>query len=375
MTQTRSFELQVYLDQAAAARPSREILDYYRSCLEENFANQEAAHRLGYELRRRLDTAAEQLSAALCGGENRAVVWGMSGTELFNLVADSPLAAGRRAVSSRLEHPALLANLRRTAKELKLLGADRSGGIVPEPVAADFAAFHLVQSELGRIQDPEALANIAPGAVRMLDAIQAAGRIPIPAGAAELIVVSGHKFGAPGGGAAILVDPKAKCAKPFLEFANRYRHADYGIGRPEPAALLAMAFAAESRRRELDASLEKARELNRFLRRELSGLDLPGGGKSFCTVPETAASPWILHLMLPGIETGVAVRMLSEAGILVAAGSACSSESHTPSPTLLALGFRNDEAWSGLRVSFGPDNGKKDAEKLIEALRNMLKNW
>lgn len=364
----------IYLDQAAAARPSREILDYYRSCLEENFANQEAAHRLGYEIRKRLDDAAERLSAALLGGTVRPVVWGMTGTELFRLVADSPPVAGRAAVSSRLEHPALLANLRRTAAKLTLLGADREGGIVPERTEAAFAAFHLVQSELGRMQDPEALAGAAPGAVRLLDAIQAAGRIPIPAKAAELIVVSGHKFGSPGG-AAVFVDPTAKCAKPFLEFAHRDRHTEYRIGRPEPAVLLTMAYAAELRCREADATRQKARELNGLLRRELSGLELPGGKRSFCTVPEELASPWILHLMLPGIETGVAVRMLSETGIMAAAGSACSSESTEPSPALLALGYRRNEAWSGLRVSLGPDTRTEDAEKLIEALRNVLKNW
>jgi len=366
--------LHIYLDQAAAARPSRDILDYYRSCLEENYANQEAAHELGYEIRRRLDAAAERLSATLLSGENRAVVWGMNGTELFGLVAGSPLAAGRSAVSSRLEHPALLANLRRTAGKLTLLGAGRDGGVLPRATEAEFAAFHLVQSELGRIQDPELFSHVAPGAVRMLDAIQAAGRVPIPAGAAELIVVSGHKFGAPGG-AAILVDPKSKCAKPFLEFARRSRHTDYRIGRPEPAALLTMVYAAELRCRNLEAANGKARRINSFLRRELAGLPLPGGKLSFCTIPEELASPWILHLMLPGIETGVVVRMLSEAGVMVAAGSACSSESGDPSGALLALGFRRDEAWSGLRVSFGPDTDEKDAEKLVEALRNVLQNW
>ena len=358
----------IYLDHAAAARPPREILDFYRACLEESYANQEAAHRLGYDARRRLDAAAEQLSTALAGGRRYDVVWGMSGTELFNLIADSPLAAGKRVVSSRLEHPALTANLRRTAGALTLLPAGRDGGISAGSVPADFTAFHLVQSELGRIQDAAALAGIAPGAVRMLDAIQAAGRFPIPAGTAEL------KFGSPGG-AAILVDPAAKCARPFQEFARRYRHEDYRIGRPEAPVLLAMAYAAELRCRELERNAAKARGLNRLLRSGLSGLLLPGGKRSFCTIPEEVASPWILHVTLPGVETGVLVRMLSEAGIMAAAGSACSSESREPSPALLAIGFRRADAWSGLRVSLGPDSSGGDAEKLIKAVRNVLKNW
>lgn len=364
----------IYLDQAAAARPPREVLDYYRGVLEEEFANQEAAHRLGYDARRKLDAAAERLSVALFGHGDYTAVWGMSGTELFGLIADSPLVAGKRVVSSRLEHPALTANLRRTAAELALLRAGCDGALIPEAAEAEFAAFHLVQSELGRIQEPERLFAPFPGAVRMLDAIQAAGRLPLPDRAADLVVVSGHKFGAPGG-AAVLVDKRAKCAKPFLAFAHRYRHADYRIGRPEVPALLTMVFAAELRCRELPASLERVRELNRLLRRALSGLELPGGGKSSCTVPEEAASPYILHLMLPGIESGVVVRMLSEAGVMAAAGSACSSETREPSPALLAIGCRKRDAWSGLRVSFGPDSSADDAKKFVEALRNVLKNW
>lgn len=163
--------------------------------------------------------------------------------------------------------------------------------------------------------------------------------------------------------------------RPFQEFARRYRHEDYRIGRPEAPVLLAMAYAAELRCRELERNAAKARGLNRLLRSGLSGLLLPGGKRSFCTIPEEVASPWILHVTLPGVETGVLVRMLSETGIMAAAGSACSSESREPSPALLAIGFRRADAWSGLRVSLGPDSSGGDAEKLIKAVRNVLKNW
>lgn len=365
----------IYLDHAAAAQPPCEVLDFYRARLEEFYANQEAAHLLGYEMRRKLDAAAEQLSNALTGGRFRyEVVWGTSGTELFHLIADSPLVSGKRVLSSVLEHPALTANLRRCAGELTLLPVDRAGAISARSVSADFTAFHLVQSELGRIQNVAVLSEIAPGAVRMLDAIQAAGRLSIPVGTAELIVVSGHKFGSPGG-AAILVDPAAKCARPFQEFARRYRHTDYRIGRPEAPLLLTMAYAAELRFRDLERNAANVCEWNRILRSALSGLLLPNGKRSFCTIPPEVASPWILHVTLPGIETGVLVRMLSEKGIMVAAGSACSSESREPSPALVAIGFRRADAWSGLRISLGPDSSREEVEKFIKALREILKNW
>ncbi len=366
----------VYLDHASAARPPRAVLEYFYAMQEAAFANQEAAHQLGYDARRKLDAAAVQLAEALFGsrGGEFAVVWGMSGTELFHLLADSPVVGGRRGVSSLLEHPALTANLHRTAAEFALLRAGRDGALIPREFPADFAAFHLVQSELGRIQKPEALFAPFPGAVRILDAIQAAGRLPLQPGCADFFLVSGHKFGAPGG-AAILVDRHAPCAKAFLEFAHRYRHVEYRIGRPEVPVLLAMAFAAELRCRELRESLERAHRLNGFLRRELPEIELPGGKRCFCTIPEEAASPYILHAMFPGVESGVLVRMLSEAGVMVAAGSACSSETGEPSAALRALGFRGRDVWSGLRVSLSPESTADDAKKFVEALRNVLKNW
>lgn len=364
----------VYLDHAAAARPPREVLEYFSSLLAEEFANQEAAHRLGYEARRRLDAAAERLAGALFGKGEYAVVWGMNGTELFRLIADSPVVAGRRGLSSLLEHPALTANLQRTAAGLALLRPRRDGTLIPEAAEAEFAAFHLVQSELGVLQTPESLFASSPGGVRILDAIQGAGRLPLPENAADLYVISGHKFGAPGG-AAILVDKHAPCAKSFLEFAHRYRHVEYRCGRPEVPVLLAMVFAAELRCRKMHEALVRVRDLNRFLRDALSRVELPGGGRCFCTIPEETASPYILHVMLPGVESGVVVRMLSEAGIMVAAGSACSSESRESSAALRALGYRGRDAWSGLRVSLSPESTVDDGKKLVEALRNVLKNW
>lgn len=146
--------MSIYLDQAAAAYPDREVLDFYRAELEHSGANQEAAHRLGYELRRRLDAAARELSQALADRDDCTVIWGTSGTEIFNLLADSPAVAGKRVLTSRLEHPALLAALRRSAAEVKFAPCGKDGRLqMPEDSGAELAAFHQVQSELGVRQE------------------------------------------------------------------------------------------------------------------------------------------------------------------------------------------------------------------------------
>ena len=136
-----------------------------------------------------------------------------------------------------------------------------------------------------------------------------------------------------------------------------------------------MAFAATRRRAAREATLRRISELNAAARELLAGLPLPGGARSFCTVPAEAASPFILHLMLPGVQSGVVVRMLSEEDVMVAAGSACASETRTPSAALTALGFSREQAYSGLRISFGFDTSPEDVKKMAEALKTVLKNY
>ena len=243
----------VYLDQAAAARPAPEAIEFYFARVRENYANQEAAHRLGHDARQQLDRAAEELSLALTGEAGWKVIWGGCGTELFNLFADSPLAAGKCAITSPLEHPALLAVLRRSAAELRLLRPDRCGRILPEELpAGDLLALHQVQSELGTIQPigplAEAFRRNSPAGILFVDAIQGAAKLPFPR-EADIVAVSGRKFGAPGGGAALLIRPAFRGGKTLLEFARRWlghRNPYTGMTWAEDPALYIVSFTNEN---------------------------------------------------------------------------------------------------------------------------------
>lgn len=369
----------VYLDQAAAARPAPEAIDFYMACIRENFANQEAAHSLGHAARQKLDQAAEELSRALTGEPGWTVLWGGCGTELFHLFAESPAAAGKIAVSSKLEHPALTAALRRTAKEIRMVKPDPAGRIPPDALPeGDVLALHQVQSELGTIQPVAALAaefrRRSPEGIVFIDAIQGAAKLPFPR-EADIVAVSGRKFGAPGGGAALLIRPAFRGGKQLTQFARRWRHELYRGCRPEVPALLAMAYAARLRAAEREGAARRIAELNAAVRRALENLPLHGGGKIRCTVPPELASPYLLHLFLPGLQSGVLVRMLSAAGVMTAAGSACASESPDPSAALRAIGFDRNDAYSGLRIGFGFDSTPEEAKKLVEALKDALKNY
>ena len=83
-----------YFDTAAAARPLPEVLDFYLRSMQEDFANQEAVHLLGYQLRKKLDDAAKELCGALLDDtENHQVIWAGSATECFRKLPSAELTS------------------------------------------------------------------------------------------------------------------------------------------------------------------------------------------------------------------------------------------------------------------------------------------
>ena len=62
------------------------------------------------------------------------------------------------------------------------------------------------------------------------------------------------------------------------------------------------------------------------------------------------------------------LNFLSERGLYVSSGSACSSRSRRVSSTLVAFGLGEAEADATLRLSFSRENTREDIDTLCEAL-------
>ena len=372
------FGLRVYFDNAASCEPDPKILGHYYAYASRFYANQEAAHQLAYELRQKIDLAATQLSKTLCD-KNTVVHWGHSGTDIFSLFGEFKGFQGGNIVSTAMEHPALMSALKRTGAEISEVKIT-NGRVDPEHLSAlldkntVLTSIHHVQSETGVIQDLTAIRKIinnhAPQSLFMSDTIQSAGKIPIPWNKAELdiISVSGHKIGAPAC-AALLLKPKLSA---FIEYLKLCRKEYYTASRPEPAAMLALAQGVAKKHKEQAENFEKINKINTFLRKELLKLKLFNGKKIILTISAKQASPYILHFIVPGYQSGVLVRMLSQEGVYFSAGSACLSETDKPIAALTAMGFSQEDAYAGVRLSFCPQNNMRHAEIFLEKFQKSL---
>ena len=360
--------MSIYLDCAAAGRSDRETTAFYLAAMAEDYANQEALHTPAYNARQRLKASEKELiSALLPGNEEYSVLWSTSATECFRILAE--YLSGTDTLTSTLEHPALTANFRRLTR-MSQLACDRSGKLILPEIPGKFAAviLHHVQSETGNIQDLPQLFAAFPDALKIADSVQSAGKLPLSP-VPDIHIVSGVKFGAPGGAAILCRKSCAHCGK-LEKHVKKMRSVDYVLSRVNVPLCRTMAFAASRCAEFSKADFELISELNTRLRKKLEELSI------FPLLPpETPASPYIANFFLPGILAAVVVRALSERGIHCASGSACAAEAGGPSPALLALGRSRQDSYSGLRISFDRYSTAGDVDFLVSELKNVLKNY
>lgn len=369
------------MDNAAASPVSSETLSFFNEQFLRCYSNQEAAHASARECRLKLDEAAEKLSFYITGTSGAGVFWTNSGTEALNAVLEMPLFKKGNTVSSPAEHPALRSAINRQCSEVRIAGVSADGSVDPEELErlldanTVLAAFHHVQSETGALQNLCAISEIikrrSPSALFLSDTIQSACKLAIPWKDASLdfAFVSGRKIGAPGGAAVIYRDV---CMKSYFDALRSEQHR---FSRVEPAIILTLAECAERLEKERNNEIRRIEGLNAYLRKKLSGMNLQDGKKIKISLPENSASPYILHFLLPGFQSAVILRMLSERGIMLAAGSACEAETKTPSPVLLAMGISKQDAYSALRISFWNNISASDLDIFLGDLEKVILSY
>lgn len=364
-----------FFDHAAAAPPTRETLLRFAELATEFPGNQESSGAAGEAAKAALRDAESRLLARVCGrrAQDFRVQWHHAGTDAvrsaIRLLAES-CPRGGTVLFTEGEHASALAALDELPERFrKTRVALRPDGRIDldslrEACAAEipaFAAFHWVQSETGAIQDVRALRGILQSVPLFLDAVQGIGKLDFPFESVrpDMLSISGQKLGAPSGAA--LVHHRRHAAA-----ARSLRSERHAISRVPPAFCLL-----------LTELLERPQPVPRFdLRaRLLSELERAAADELRPTLPDATASPWILHLTASRCQGAHLVRALARFGFSIASGSACDAESDRPSRVLAAMGFRKDEAYRGVRVSFSPSHEPEDLSALAEALARAVREY
>jgi cysteine desulfurase len=337
-------------------------------------------HHEGMVSRVALETAREQL-AALVGARPREVVFTSGATESIAAASYGALARARdagdgspdgshdRVVLAAVEHSAVREWAERGAP--RVVGVDGLGRVDAEELLAQVdertALVHLQwgNHEVGTLQPVQRVVERCRelGVLVHVDAAQAVGRVPVDFGGlgADLLSLSGHKFGAPPGSGALLVRRGVRLP-PLLLGGDQERARRAGMENV-PAAV-GLGAAAE----ELATTLPDEAARSRALTERIIAWAEHTEGVAVLGDP-VERLPHLVCLGLDGVEPQPVLLGLDAAGVAVHSGSSCSSESLEPSPVLEAMGV---DAQRSLRISTGWTTTDADVDRLLVELPAVL---
>ena len=228
------------------------------------------------------------------------------------------------------------------------------------------AILSLVNNETGQISDVAAFCRKNRPHRIGLDATAAVGHIPVDFKAlgADYMAFGGHKFGSLKGIGALIV--KEGCPIAPMIFGGAQERGMRGGTVSVPLAC-AMAAALEWHTDHMEENITHLIDLRDRLLRRLteSGVEYRvNGGKN--------VAAHILSLTFPGVYGAALAAALSERGVMVSTGSACSSGDNAASANLMASGLTEQQALETIRFSFDWYNTTAEASEAAGIIADIV---
>jgi cysteine desulfurase len=349
----------IYLDYNATAPVRPEARDAVLRAFE-TAGNPSSVHASGRAARDIVETARAQV-AALVGVVAGSVTFVSGGTEANALAIGSAAFAGfNRIIVSEGEHDAVLETAAASGLQVLKMPLDADGVArldwLEEALSDEGRALvclMLANNETGVVQpvaQAAALVRAADGWLHV-DAVQAAGKVAIDFTAlgADTMALSAHKLGGPQGVGALVAGTRATIVRQQHGGGQeRGRRA----GTENVAGIAGFGAAVEAAARDLPAMANQGTWRDALAERvKAAGAVVLGEG--------AARLPQTLCLAAEGFASQIQVMSLDLAGVMVSAGSACSSGKVKASRVVEAMG-RADLAPFALRVSGGWASTEQD---------------
>ncbi len=388
----------LYFDWAATAPVEADIVRQAAEIAIEYFGNPSSTHLAGAAARSLLADARSSCARTL-EVRPQQLFFTSGGTEANHLPLLSLLqrpSAGTILVSA-IEHPSVREQadmLRHCGWQVVQVRPDSSGIISPAAIQAALTSdtvmvcLMAVNNETGAVQPIYKVADLLTEYAKSsgkrkprlhVDCVQAAGKVPLCLShpGIDSAALSAHKIGGPRG-VGLLYLPQR------FEGFVRGGGQEQGVrsGTENLAGVWALAKCLERHylpagqdgtpHRQQEAAYTRfllQRDLTRDFLVQLKAI------RGCSLIPECRLeqgcedrfSPWIVQAAFSGLPGEVLVRAMSERGIAISTGSACSSRKLSR-PVLEAMGVPRELATNGVRLSFGPATTREDMARLLAAI-------
>ncbi len=370
---------QAYFDNSATTAPCSEAISAVTHALVNCWGNPSSLHRSGNMAKELLDSSRESIAKTLsCLPEE--IYFTSGGTESNNIAligaAHQMRRMGKRIVSTSIEHPSVdetLSMLEAEGFEVIRLKVDSYGRINEKELFGAvnsntiLISMMLVNNEVGTVMPIELAKRAAmmarSPAIIHCDAVQAFGKMPIKPSAlgVDLMTVSSHKIHGPKGVGALYIRKGVKIKPRTFGGSQENKIRPGTEAMPAIAGFGAAARALPEPRKEL----EHIRALRDYMVARLEEV-----GEIVVNSPPDAL-PYVTNISVLGIKSEPMLNFLSERGISVSSGSACSKgkKSHV----LLQMGLDHRRLDSPLRISFSRFTTAQEIDFLVDSIKEAKK--
>jgi cysteine desulfurase len=367
--------MEVYFDNNATTRVLPEVAEAMLPFYSQYYGNPSSIHRFGSDVGRRIEEARAQVAGLLGSADPVEVIFTSCGTEGDNAAIRGMLEARpdkRHIVTTKVEHSAVLGlcqHLEKKGYRITWLSVDQDGALDLAELSAalsdDTALVSIMwaNNETGVIFPIEKIGALtrAKGIPLHVDAVQAAGRVPIDVSAlpVDLLTISGHKLHAPKGVGALYVR-RGITFPPFLIGGHQERNRR--AGTENVAGIIGMGIAAEIALGRLSTDCVEVMKLRDRLEALLlaSCPDSRVNGQNQERLPNTS------NISFRYLEGESMLVLLDQQGICASTGSACTAGSAEPSHVLRAMNVPADWLQGAVRFSLSRFNTEAEVDYVNE---------
>jgi cysteine desulfurase len=375
----------IYLDYAAATPLAPEVLKVMQPYFSRRFFNPSANYLSAEQVKKDINDARASV-AQLIGGRSPEIIFTAGATEANNLAifGVAKRYPGSNVIVSAIEHESVLAPARVVGAKVAPVTGNGIVDIAKLIRLVDdrtvLVSVMYANNEIGTIQPLRQIAE-ALKAIRRerqlkgnktplffhSDAAQAANYLDLHVAGlgVDLLSLNGGKIYGPKASGVLYISTGLKLV-PLIFGGGQER--DLRSGTENVPSIIGFAKALElvqGRRRDEAKRLQILQNL--FI--ELVAEQIPAAvvnGSAKSRLPNN------IHLTFPGQDNERLIYALDEAGILAAAGSACSASHQVPSHVLLACGLTAEAARASLRFTMGQTTSEADVRRTVAELAKLL---
>jgi cysteine desulfurase len=386
---------QIYLDNAATTQVDPQIFRKMSPFFLTKYGNASEPHVLGIEAREAIEDGRARIASFL-GDDPSTIIFTGSATESINLshkgLIEStklkPLSKKAHIITSRVEHRAVIMTCKHldTLKqaETTYLPVDSFGkvklAILEKAIKNEtvLVSIMYVNNEVGTIQPIREIGNLIrklnkkrrtkmlPRIYFHTDATQAIGYLNCDVGylGVDFLSFTGHKISAPKGiGVLYAKDPGVLV--PQIDGGDQ--EAGLRSGTENVPYIVGIAKAIDL--------IDKTTKAELFLVKQLRDKLING----LLKIPDVKLTGHpidrihhIASFVAKDVDGDAVVRMLSDLGIIISSGSACTSNTRVPSRVLMAMGIEAEDTVGAIRFSLCKNTIKKDIDYVLKTFPEVI---